>query len=99
MPSIGDMTTETTYPRVCTVEVLPQKRLLVTFSNGVRKVYDCKPLLVEEAFAPLRDEALFRCVVADAHGYGVVWSDEIDLAESELWTNGIEVEQPLAARR
>ena len=82
------MTTQTAYPRVSSVEPFSGKRLLVTFSNGVRKVYDCTPLLAEAAFAPLKHDALFRCVHADPHGYGVAWNDDIDLAESELWING-----------
>ena len=82
------MTTQTAYPRVSSVEPFSGKRLLVTFSNGARKVYDCTPLLAEEAFAPLKDDALFRRVHADPHGYGVAWNDDIDLAESELWING-----------
>ena len=34
---------------------------------------------------------MFRRVRADDHGYAVVWTDEIDLAESELWINGAPV--------
>jgi hypothetical protein len=25
----------------------------------------------------------------DKHGYGIVWNDELDLSESELWINGL----------
>lgn len=82
------MDTQTIYPRVASVEPLAGKRLAVTFVNGTRKIYDCTPLLTEEVFAPLKNEAFFRCVKADPHGYAVVWTDEIDLAESELWING-----------
>jgi len=82
-----------TYPRVAFVEPRSGRRLLVTFSDGTRKVYDCTPLLTSEVFAPLNDEALFRCVKADPDGYGVVWNDEIDLAESELWINSQAIER------
>ncbi len=51
-------------------------------------MYDCSPLLQSSVFRPLQDEAIFRCAHADAHGYGVVWNDDIDLAESEIWING-----------
>jgi len=50
-------------------------------------------LLKEEAFKPLLDNALFQSVKADKYGYGVIWSDEIDLSESELWKNGLPAEQ------
>ncbi len=82
------MTTLSVYPKVKAVRPLAGKRLLVEFDNGATKVYDCTPLLDGEVFAPLRSEALFRRVRADDHGYAVIWTDEIDLAESELWING-----------
>ena len=28
----------------------------------------------------------------DKHGYGIVWNDELDLSESELWINGLPAE-------
>ncbi len=82
------MTTATQYPRIKKVKPQRGKTLLVTFENGDRKVYDCTPLLQSSVFRPLQDEAVFRCAHADPHGYGVVWNDEIDLAESEIWING-----------
>ena len=93
-----------TYPKIRRVEPKPGKTLLVEFANGVSKVYDCKPLLKSEVFRPLENEALFRRALADSHGYGVVWTDEIDLAESEVWINGEIAEPPgpadaLKARR
>ena len=78
----------TTYPRITAVKPLADKRLLVDFDNGVTKIYDCTPLVEQEPFRPLADDSLFRSVKADPHGYGVVWTDELDLAESELWLNG-----------
>ncbi len=82
------MTTATTCPRIRGVQPGEGKTLLVTFENGDRKVYDCTPLLQHEAFRPLQDDALFRCAHADSHGYGIIWTDDIDLAESEVWING-----------
>ncbi len=86
------MTTSTKYPRIKNVKPQHGRALLVTFENGNQKVYDCTPLLQIDAFRPLQDEAVFRCAHADSHGYGVVWNDEIDLAESEIWINGRAVE-------
>ncbi len=77
------------YPLIAEVKAEPDKRLRVRFRNGVTKVYDCKKILALPAFASLRhDEALFRRARADKHGYGVVWSAELDLAESEVWLGG-----------
>ena len=85
------MTTTAAYPRVKNVKPLTGKRLLVEFVNGVTKLYDCTLLSEDEVFRRLRNDALFRRVRADDHGYGVIWNDEIDLAESELWINGTSV--------
>lgn len=82
------MTSTTTYPRIKDVKPGEGKTLLVTFENGARKVYDCTPLLQRDVFRLLQDDAVFRSVHADPHGYGVVWNDDIDLAESEIWING-----------
>jgi len=84
------MKTYTSYPRIESVTALSDKRLRVRFRNGVTKVYDCTPLLTEEPFRALADDALFRTVKADPHGYGVAWGDNIDLAEAELWLHGEE---------
>jgi len=72
------------YPRIESVKPLNDRRLLVTFRNGVKKVYDCASLLQDEIFSPLTNEALFNSVKVDGGGYGISWNDEVDLSESEL---------------
>jgi len=89
------MATAIDWPRVKSVRPLSGKKLLVEFDNGVSKTYDCSPLLELEVFRPLSDEALFRSVRADEHGYAVIWNDALDLAESELWLNGKAVNRGL----
>ena len=79
---------QTSFPRLKAVEPLSGKRLRATFINGTTKIYDCTPLLKEEAFQLLRDDAFFRGVSVEPHGYAVVWNDQVDLAESELWLHG-----------
>ncbi|MBF0549911.1 MAG: DUF2442 domain-containing protein [Deltaproteobacteria bacterium] len=76
------------YPKVKSVEVLSGHRLKIVFVNGAVRYYDCNPLLEQPAFHVLKDEGFFRNVHPDAHGYGIVWNDNLDLAESELWVNG-----------
>ncbi len=78
-------------PRVLSVSPQEEKKLLVKFSNGVEKIYDCEQILQLEAFRLLRTEAFFRAVKVDPGGYGVSWNDDIDLSEYELWTNGVEL--------
>lgn len=76
---------------------MANKRLLVTFSNDVKKIYDCSLLLEDDLFRLLSNENLFRSVKADKHGYGISWTDELDLSESELWINGVIAEQQNSA--
>ncbi len=77
-----------TYPKVKSVKPLSGKHLLVTFITGDTKVYDCSPLLEESPFYPLKDDAFFKNVHVDQTGYGILWNDNVDLSESELWING-----------
>ena len=78
----------TTYPTIQAVTPQPNAQLVVTFSNRITKVYDCRPLLQVSGFERLTDPAFFRAVRRDTGGYGGVWDDELDLSESELWLNG-----------
>ena len=77
-----------TYPKVKSVTALPNLKLRVIFVSGKVKIYNCAPLITEDAFRPLKDEAFFKNVRVDAAGYGISWNDYVDLSESELWTNG-----------
>jgi hypothetical protein len=86
-----------TYPRVKSVQALNGRRLLVVFSNNIKKIYDCSPLLAEDNYTALASDAIFKNVKADQGGYGISWTDEIDLAESELWIHGVLAEQENAA--
>ena len=80
------------YPKILNVESIKGKRLLLTFQNGTKKIYDCSPLLENDIFKALQNDAFFNSVHVDKHGYGIVWNDELDLSESELWINGMPAE-------
>lgn len=85
------------YPKVRSVQALKEKQVLVVFSNDIKKIYDCSPLLAEDNYSALAMDAIFKNVKVDQGGYGISWTDEIDLAESELWINGVLIEQKNAA--
>ena len=77
--------------------VLPQKNyiLLVSFSEGVSKIYDVKPLFKKwDIFNGLKKEHVFDDVKVDQGGYGVSWSDDIDLSCDELFFNGKPIKTP-----
>lgn len=81
------------FPRVKDVTPLEGRKLLVSFDNGERRVYDCAHLLGRPAFQDLRSDAFFGAVRPDPHGFGIVWNDDVDLAESELWLGGQHIGQ------
>jgi hypothetical protein len=66
--------------------------LRVEFVNGAVKRYDCGKLIEEKAFAQLCNSSFFKNVRVDASGYGIVWNDDLDLSESELWIHGTVIE-------
>jgi len=74
-------------------DVKPQSdfTLYVTFDNGAVKIYDMKPKLIHQVYAPLRNIALFMNAHAD--GWTVAWDDDIDIAPEELYLNGMEVNE------
>ncbi len=77
--------------------VLPQKNycLLITFCEGVSKIYDVKPLFDKwEIFKKLKESHLFYDVTVDQGGYGISWNDDIDLSCDELFFNGKEIKTP-----
>ena len=79
------------YPRIKYIEPLSDHRLFVIFDNGVIKVYSLQKRLQSPAFQALEDVSLFNQVYVANGGYGVIWNDDIDLSEYELWMNGVEV--------
>jgi hypothetical protein len=85
------------YPRIASVEALSGFQLRVTFVNGQTRLYDFTTKSGLPATELLRDEALFKTAHVDAGGYGIVWNDDLDIAESELWLNGQPVDSPTSA--
>lgn len=69
--------------------------LWIRFNTGEAKVFNLKPLLDFPAFAPLKDESLFRGVYID---YGVaVWMEgDVDIAPEYLYQNSISYEEWIA---
>ena len=75
--------------QVCGVRPLQDYKLWVRFSTGEVKIYDCKPLLKFQVFAPLADISTFNAVYIDYHT--TVWNNgEIDIDPEILYENGEE---------
>lgn len=79
------------YPTIKYVEPLSNYRLFVIFDNGVIKLYSLNERLQTPAFQALKDEKLFNGVQVGSGGYGLIWNDDLDLSEYELWTKGVEI--------
>ena len=84
------------FHKVKAVNALSDFRLSVQFIEGVTKIYGVKPLFLKwEAFKELeRNPELFYSVEVDAGGYGIIWSDDLDLSCDELYENGETVSTP-----
>jgi hypothetical protein len=68
--------------RIISARAIDNKTLIVKFTNFETKKYDISKLLDNPGF--------FRNFRIEPGGYGLVWNDEIDLSEYELWQHGVE---------
>jgi hypothetical protein len=62
--------------------------LKITFSDNSSKYYDFTHLTKKEVFRKLTNLNFFKNFSVYSGGYGLVWDEETDIAESELWLNG-----------
>jgi hypothetical protein len=71
-------------PRVSRVQTAFGHRLLLTFTNKEKGVFDCRPFLDFGVFRELQEEAYFR--QARVEGGTVVWPHEQDICPDTLYT-------------
>ncbi len=76
------------YPKITSAEVIDKYTLLVHFSNSQTKKYNIEKLLEKPIFFPLKNHAFFKNFQIDPSGSGIIWNDEIDISEYEIWING-----------
>jgi len=78
---------------IMAIKTLEEMKLLITFRDGIKKIYDVRKLYEElPQFSVLEDDRkMFERVRVDVGGYGISWNDELDLAAEELWENGEEI--------
>ena len=74
------------YPGVISVVPLSDYRLLLTFDNAERRLFDVKPYLTKGVFSALADESLFRSVRVCFDT--VQWSNGADLCPEVLYAEG-----------
>ena len=84
------------FHKVKAVNALTDYFLSVQFAEGVTKIYDVKPLFAKLPSFKSFETApeLFSEVQVDTGGYGIIWSDDLDLSCDELFENGETVKTP-----
>jgi hypothetical protein len=76
-------------PRVSEVSPTDDFKLLITFNNGEKRVFDANPLLNIPVFKPLSDKNFFENVKTE---FGtVIWENDIDYCPDTLYTESIPI--------
>ena len=76
-------------PRIVSAQVIDDRTLLIEFSQNELKKYDISQLLDKKMFAPLQNLRFFKSFKIESGGYSLVWNEDIDISEYELWKNGV----------
>ena len=78
--------------KVVALQPMGNYTLLLWFNNEEARMFDFAQMLSSPAFAPLKDQAVFRSVVLD-HGV-LTWNNgEIDIAPEYLFEHGQAISQ------
>lgn len=86
-------------PKIISAKAIGSTTLIVEFTSHEVKQYDISNLLTKPIFLPLQEVTFFRSFSIEPGGYGLVWNDEIDISEYELWKNGVVIsseQEPIA---
>jgi hypothetical protein len=75
-------------PKIKTASPIDDHTLMVIFDNNDKRKYDVKPLLSKSMFEPLKNPVLFKSFSIENGGYAIIWNENIDLSEYELWVHG-----------
>lgn len=77
------------YLSVAHVVALDNYKLLLTFENGEKKIFDVSPYLEIGKFSELKNSEIFKSV--HVHFDSVEWSNKLDLDPELLYAKGIRV--------
>jgi hypothetical protein len=81
------------YAKVTAVEATDDHKLILTFDNLERRLFDIKPYLTVGRFAELRDVKLFRQVGISFDT--VAWENGLDLDPEFLYATSIPLSEPV----
>ena len=77
-------------PYPIAVKPLEDYRLLITFQNNERKIFDAKPLLEQPMYKKLNNKGYFA--IAKADGMCVFWDEEVDICPDILYEGSVRCE-------
>jgi len=77
--------------RATKVKPLKNYKLLLTFENGEKRIYDVKPLIKGEWFGELTDQDYFNTV--HIAGLSVEWSGGQDICPDDLYFNSKSIDK------
>ena len=83
------------YARIAAVQATDDYKLILTFDNIERRLFDIKPYLTVGRFAELRDIKVFK-------GIGVAfdtveWQNGLDMDPEFLYAKSVEMLEPIPA--
>lgn len=76
------------YPKIKSAQAIDDHTLLVEFTNSEKCKYDITKLLSKEMFFPLKNPGFFKNFQIDSTGCAIVWNEDIDVSEYEIWSHG-----------
>ena len=72
-------------PRAIDVKPLQDYKLLITFSNNEKKIFDVTPYLKYKQFVELKNPTIFKTV--KIAGLSIEWINGADICPDELYNN------------
>ena len=69
--------------QVITAVPIDERRIRVSFENGVEGVFDCSPYMSDRYWASLNNPSFFRQVRVDCGT--LCWPNDIDIDPEEVW--------------
>lgn len=75
------------YLAIIDVKPLQDYKLLLTFENGEKRIFDMKPYLDKGIFRELKDEKIFKTVRVSFDS--IEWSNEADIDPEVLYEDSI----------
>jgi hypothetical protein len=77
-------------PRVQSAKPLDNYKVLLTFTNGEKKIFDIAPYLNDKFWSKLSDKGIFEMVKVN---YGTIeWLGEIDFCPDEVYEKSYKLE-------